>query len=400
MKIAYFDCFSGCSGDMILGALIDAGLDLKSLIKGLSSLDIGKYKLSVEKVRRSSITATKFNVIIDEQGHHHHRPLKDIFKIISASRLPKNVKEKSMAIFQKLGEAEAKIHGININKVEFHELGAIDTIIDIAGTLLALEYFNIEQVYASALPVGSGMISSAHGILPVPAPATLHLLADAGAPLISLSAKEGTPAGELVTPTGAVLVTSLAKFSRPNMTTEKVGYGAGNKDFPGWPNVMRIWLGETSSGEGNDGLVLLETNIDDMNPQIYGFLMDKLLAEKAADVWFTPIQMKKNRPAIMLSVLAPAYAEAKLTEIIMRETSTLGIRSRQVSRHIAQREILELESSLGPVYVKVKRLSGQALDISPEYEDCRNIALEKNIPLQEVIRIIETEARQKLSVNK
>ena len=189
MKIAYFDCFSGCSGDMILGAFIDAGLDLKTLKKGLSSLDIGEYKLTAEKVKRSSITATKFNVVIDDHIHHHHRPLKDILKIINSSRLSKNVKEKSREIFQTLGEAEAKIHGININKVEFHELGAVDTIIDIVGTLFALEYFKIEQVYASAIPTGSGVVSSAHGILPVPAPATLYLLTAAGAPLISYPGK-------------------------------------------------------------------------------------------------------------------------------------------------------------------------------------------------------------------
>ena len=179
------------------------------------------------------------------------------------------------------------------------------------------------------------------------------------------------------------------------MTTEKVGYGAGNKDFKGWPNIMRIWLGETSSGESNDALVLLETNIDDMNPQIYGYLMEKLLAEKAADVWFTPIQMKKNRPAIMLSVLAPPLIEAKLTEIIMRETTTLGVRSRPVSRHIADRETTEFKSSLGKVHIKLKRFSGNNLNISPEYEDCRKIALEKNMPLLEVLRIVENEARQK-----
>jgi uncharacterized protein (TIGR00299 family) protein len=396
MKIAYFDCFSGCSGDMILGAFIDAGLDLKTLKKGLSSLDIGDYKLTAEKVRRSSITATKFGVVIEEHVHHHHRPLQDILGIINSSRLSKNIKEKSAAIFQKLGAAEAKIHGINIDEVEFHELGAVDTIIDIVGTIFALDYLKIEQVYASPLPVGSGTIPTAHGILPVPAPATLHLLAEAGTPLISFPETADTPAGELVTPTGAVLVTSLAKFSRPNMSTDKVGYGAGNKNFKDWPNIMRIWLGETMADVGHDELVLLETNIDDMNPQIYSYLMEKLLAEKAADVWFTPIQMKKNRPAIMLSVLAPAYTEARLTEIIMQETSTLGIRVRPVSRHIAQREIMEFESSLGNAHVKVKRFSGNILNVSPEYEDCHKIALEKDMPLQEVFRIVEAEARRKL----
>ena len=397
MKIAYFDCFSGCSGDMILGALIDAGLELKTLKKELSSLDIGKYKLTAEKIQRSVITATKFNVVIDKYTNHHHRSLTEILGIIKASQLSKSVKQKSSDIFRKLGEAEARIHGINVDEVEFHELGAIDTVIDIVGTVFALEYLNIKQVYASPLPVGSGTVSTAHGILPVPAPATLHLLAAAKAPLVSSSEVAEAPTGELVTPTGAVLVTSLAKFSRPNMVTDKVGYGAGSKDFKNWPNVLRIWLGETADDTQYDALILFETNIDDMSPQIYGYLIEKLLAEKAADVWFTPIQMKKNRPAVMLSVLAPSFAEAKITEIIMKETSTLGIRIRPVSRYIAHRKVIEFSSSLGSVHIKIKQLPGEKQDISPEYEDCRRIALEKDVPLREVIRIVAEEAHQFLS---
>jgi hypothetical protein len=390
-KIAYFDCFSGASGDMILGALLDAGLELDALQKGLSGLAIGEYRLSAEKVKRAAITATKFNVTIDEHGHHHHRGLSDILKIIEGSRLSGAVKEKSGAIFRRLGEVEAKVHGIPLEEVHFHELGAVDTIIDIVGTIFAMDLLKIERFYASALPAGSGQITTAHGTMPSPAPATLQLLADAGAPVTAVAA---APPGELVTPTGAVLLTSLASFARPAMKVEKVGYGAGSKDFPDWPNVLRLWLGETEEDGGE--LVLLETNIDDMNPQIYGYLMEKLLAEKAADVWFTPIQMKKNRPAVMLSVLGPASSEARLTEIIMRETSTLGVRARRVARHIAQREIIEFESSLGRVHAKVKRF-GDFLAVAPEYEDCRRIAQERGLPLQEVARIIEDEARQHLN---
>ncbi len=394
MKIAYFDCFSGCSGDMILGAFIDAGLELKTLQDGLSSMNIGDYKLTAEKVKRSSITATKFNVVINEHTHHHHRPLKDILKIIKSSRLPKNIKERAAVIFQKLGQTEAEIHGVKINEVEFHELGAVDTIIDIVGTLIALDYFKIEQVYASAIPTGSGSVRSAHGVLPVPAPATLKILSEANAPLISGPDKTGLPTGELITPTGAVLVTSLAKFDRPCFTAEKIGYGAGNKDFPGWPNIMRIWLGETSEIT-DDEMVLLETNIDDMNPQIFGYLMDKLLAEKAADVWFTSIQMKKNRPAVMLSVLVPPLFENKLTEIIMRETTTLGVRSRKIPRHTAQREIIDFKSTLGKVHLKLKRFNNNIIQCSPEYEDCREIAIISNLSLLEVMRIIQAEADKK-----
>jgi pyridinium-3,5-bisthiocarboxylic acid mononucleotide nickel chelatase len=398
-RIAYFDCFSGCSGDMILGAFLDAGLDFDALKKGLAALDFDGYEISMEKVKRAAITATKFNVTIDDHGHHHHRGLHDILHIINDSKLSDKVKEQSSAIFRRLGEAEAKIHGITLEEVHFHELGAIDTIIDIVGTILALELLKIEHCYASAIPEGKGYISTAHGTLPAMAPATLELLAKAGAPIIS-AAESPAPPGELITPTGAVLVTSLAKFTRPEMKVEKIGYGAGGKDPKDWPNVLRIWLGEEAEVGDSGELALLETNIDDMNPQIFGYLMEKLLAEKAADVWFTPIQMKKNRPAIMLSVLCPAALESKITGIIMKETSTLGIRSRIIARHTAYREIIEFDSSLGRVHAKVKRFGKDLIDISPEYDDCRRIALERNLPLHEVSRIVEIEARTYLATQK
>jgi pyridinium-3,5-bisthiocarboxylic acid mononucleotide nickel chelatase len=391
VKMAYFDCFSGCSGDMILGALLDAGLSLDDLKEALSSLEIGGYSLSCEKVKRCGITATKFNVIMDEQVHQHHRSLADILNILNASRLPTGVKQVSGAVFQRLGEAEARVHGVPLEEVHFHEIGAVDSIIDIAGSVWALEKLQIEHFYSSPLPLGGGRVSTAHGLLPVPAPATLELLAMAKAPVVDFP-PEGSVQGELVTPTGATLITTLAEFKRPDMLLEKSGYGAGNKDFSGWPNVLRIWIGQAESTAQSEGLILLETNIDDMNPQVYGYLMEKLFSEKAADVWFTPIQMKKNRPAILLSVLGPRSAEAALTETMLRETSTLGIRVRAVTRHTAQREISEFESSLGRLRVKVKRHEGKILAVSPEYEDCRRIALEKDIPLQEVLRRVESEA--------
>jgi pyridinium-3,5-bisthiocarboxylic acid mononucleotide nickel chelatase len=399
-KVAYFDCFSGASGDMIIGSLLDAGLDFKVLKKGLAGLDFHGYELTAEKVLRSSITATKFNVVLVEEEHehsheslHHHRGLSEILNIINTGDIPDNVKLKSSEIFRKLGQVEAGIHGVPLEEVHFHELGAVDTIIDIVGTVFALETLKIERVYSSPLAVGSGTVKTAHGILPVPAPATLQILANAGAPIINAPPSENPP-GELLTPTGAVLITYLASgFRQPKLKLEKVGYGAGNKQFSTWPNVVRIWIGEEDDAANDDGLVLLETNIDDMNPQIYGYLMEKLFTEKAADVWFTPIQMKKNRPAIMLSVLAPSTLEGKLSEIIMKETSTLGIRSRAVSRHMAQREIIEFDSSLGRAHAKIKRFGQDILAVSPEYDDCRRLALEHNLPLHEVSRIVEIEAR-------
>ena len=395
-RAAYFDCFSGASGDMILGALLDAGFPLDILKDSLSSLDLRGYELSVEKVKRSAITANKFSVVMDPKVHQHSRSLADILSIIDSSQLPAKVKQTSSAVFQRLGEVEAGIHGVDIQEVHFHEIGAVDSIIDIVGSLVAFDWLKIEKFYSSALPLGSGTVRTDHGILPVPAPATLKLMAMSNAPVIDFP-KAGAPQGELVTPTGAALVTMLAQFRRPDMTIEKVGYGTGSKDFAEWPNVLRIWLGEEKEAQEQQSLILLETNIDDMNPQIYGYLMEKLFLEKAADVWFTPIQMKKNRPAIMLSVLGPASAEAKLAETIMRETSTLGMRVRPVSRHIAERESIEFDSSLGRVSAKVKRFMGAALSVTPEYEDCRRIALERDMPLQEVQRIIEAELRKHLA---
>jgi pyridinium-3,5-bisthiocarboxylic acid mononucleotide nickel chelatase len=394
-KVAYLDCFSGCSGDMLLGALVDAGLPLGTLKKGLSSLAVHGYKLSAGKVKRSSITATKFTVTMDDTEAQPARFLKDILMLIKTSRLPKNVKNTASTIFQRLGDAESKMHGIPLERVHFHEVGAVDSIIDVIGVAFALDALKIERFYSSPLPLGSGTVSAAHGILPVPAPATLRLIEMSNAPVIDFP-KQSQPEAELVTPTGAAVVTTLAEFSRPSMTIERVGYGAGARDFAGWPNVMRIWIGQTIEPASSEDLVLLETNVDDMSPQIYGYLMEKLFAMQALDVWFTPIQMKKNRPAVMLSVLAPRHAESDLTQIVMRETSTLGIRVSSVVRHVSEREIIEFNSTLGHARVKVKRCTDNILSIHPEYEDCRRIALERNIPLREAYRIIETEARKYL----
>ena len=397
-RVIYFDCFSGCSGDMILGALLDAGLSLEELKEGLKGLNIGSYQLNAVKMKRSGIMATKFEVNLDQHEHHAHRGLRDIMEIINASNLPATVKKHSIGVFRCLGEAEARIHGVPLEEVHFHELGAIDTIIDIVGTNYALELLGIERCYSSPLPAGGGNISTQHGILPTPAPATLQLLAEVKAPLVQNPGIYRAP-GELVTPTGAALITSLAAFSRPDMQITGVGYGAGNREFQEFPNVLRVWLGETAEDTEAGEMALLETNIDDMNPQIYGFLMERLLAEKAVDVWFTPIQMKKNRPGIILSVLAHKNDEARLANLILRETTTLGIRSRSISRYIAQREIFEFDSSLGHARVKIKRLP-EFIGVFPEYEDCRRISLEKQLPLQEVMRIIETEARTWISEKK
>ncbi|MFP3899139.1 MAG: nickel pincer cofactor biosynthesis protein LarC [Dehalococcoidia bacterium] len=394
-KVAYFDCFSGCSGDMVLGALIDAGLPLPTVEKALSSVDVHDYRLSAEKVVRCTVMATKFNVAMSEGESQPSRSLEDIAMLITGSGLSEKVKNAALAVFRRLAEAESAVHGVPVAEVSFHEVGAVDSIIDIVGVAFGLDALKIERVYSSPLPLGSGSISSAHGILPLPAPATLGLVAMSNAPIVGFPGG-AEPAGELVTPTGAAIVATLADFSRPGMTVEEVGYGAGARDFENWPNVMRIWLGQEVQPAGDDGLVLLETNIDDMSPEICGYLMESLFRIQAVDVWFTPIQMKKNRPAVMLSVLAPRHAEFAVTQAMMRETSTLGIRVQPVCRHIAEREAVEFESTLGHTRVKVKRFTGNTLSIHPEYEECRRIALERNMPLQEVYRIIEADARRHL----
>jgi uncharacterized protein (TIGR00299 family) protein len=406
-RTAYFDCFSGCSGDMIIGSLIDAGLDFQMLKNVLSGFHLPGYHITMEKVKRASITATKFNVVLesghqDSQGHdntHEHkapnRGLSDILNIINTAVLSDSVKRKSTEIFRKLGTVEAGIHGVPLEDVHFHELGAIDTIVDIVGTLLGLEVLKIERVCSSPLVTGSGTVRTAHGILPVPAPATLQILTEAGAPLAKDPASD-IPPGELLTPTGAVLITSLAAtYHRPDIKPEKIGYGAGNKEFPGWPNVVRVLIGEESEKTADDNLVLLETNIDDMNPQIYGYIMERLFERGVADVWFTPIQMKKNRPAVMFSVLCAAEREEEFTGIIMRETTTLGVRSRPVNRHVARRTVETIETTLGKVPVKIKRFK-DILSITPEYEDCRRIARETGLSLQQVIKTVDTEARRYL----
>ena len=389
-RIIYFDCFSGCSGDMILGALLDAGLSFKALKAELSKLDLSGYSLTAEKVKKSGIMATKFNVNIDEPAHPPERTSTDILEIIQSSRLSQKVKKESSAIFQRLAEVEGNIHGVPPEKVHFHEIGAVDSIIDIVGTVIALELLGIEGYYSSALALGRGSVNTTHGVLPVPAPATLQLLALAHAPVLEMP--QSAPEGELLTPTGAALITFYATFRRLAFNVLKTGYGAGSKDFKSWPNVLRVWIGELSSESEREELVLMETNIDDMSPQIFGYVMEKLLSEKALDVWFTPIQMKKNRPAVMLSVLAKAVDESHLSQVILKETTTLGIRVRPVSRHVGEREIFEFDSSIGRVKAKIKRMGGLIIGIYPEYEDCRLIAQKCNLSLQEVIRIVNNEA--------
>jgi uncharacterized protein (TIGR00299 family) protein len=385
LKIGYLDCFSGVSGDMILGALVDCGLSVDLLAAELGKLPIVSYRISARPARRGIITGTQVAVTL-EGSAEEHRDLKAILDLIEKSRLSQRARKRSALIFKRLAEAEAKVHRLPVDEVRFHEVGAIDAIIDVVGAVIGLELLGIEALFSSPLPAGSGTAQTQHGVIPVPAPATLELIASSGAPI------RPTPYVdmELVTPTGAAIVTTLASFEGPTFSLERIGYGVGMRELATIPNVLPLWIGEVTQEERP--LVLLETNIDDMSPELHGYVMERLFERGALDVWFTPIQMKKNRPAVMLSVLAPPEAEGKIVETILRETSTLGVRVQPMARHQSERETVLFDSSLGQVTVKVKRLQGKRVSLSPEFEDCRRLAQQHGLPLQEVYRIVTAEA--------
>jgi uncharacterized protein (TIGR00299 family) protein len=390
MRIAYLDCFSGISGDMVLGALVDAGLSLDELRGELASLPVGGYHLEAERLQRAGIAATKVDVVLADQVQPHRR-LDDVLAIINGSRLPDRDKDAASRIFRRLAEAEGQVHGVPASEVHFHEVGAIDAIVDITGAVAGLRLLGVEALYCSPLAVGSGSARSAHGRIPAPGPATMLLLAGVGAPL-----RDGTgePTMELVTPTGAAIVAELADFSRPAMRLLGVGSGAGTRDIPGWPNILRLFLGDADKAARTRTMLLVETNIDDMPGEAFGYVQERLLAAGAADVWFTSIQMKKNRPAVLLSVLCRPDLEPAIVSLLLSETTTLGMRVQEVRRHEAEREIVRFNSSLGPVAVKVKRLPGQPPRFAPEYDDCRALAMAHGLPLAEVYAIVAREAQK------
>ncbi len=371
---------------MILGAIVDAGLTFEALEAEIAKLGLpeGAYDLRALSVRRAGFAATKVEVDVHEPPRH--RSLADVLAVVAASRLPDADKARVTQVFQALGDVEAKVHGESLSGVELHEVGAIDAMVDVTGAVAGLRLLGVERVYVSPLPLGHGEAKGSHGVIPVPAPATLGLLARAAAPL---AAGEGAQ-GELVTPTGAAILATLGVFERPAMRIQAVGYGAGGRDPADRPNVLRLWLGETDTVART--MRLVETNIDDMTPELLGYAQERLMAAGAADAWFSSIQMKKNRPAVMLSVLCSEGLEAEMVRLILRETTTLGVRSRDVRRYEAAREVIEFESSLGAAAVKVKRLAGEEPVLSPEYEVCRRIAEAQGLPLAEVYRIVASEA--------
>ncbi|OGW49507.1 MAG: TIGR00299 family protein [Nitrospirae bacterium RBG_19FT_COMBO_42_15] len=385
MRTAYFDCFSGISGDMTLGALIDAGLSLKELKSYLSKLPIDNYDIFAKKVKKNGIAATKVDVIV--KGRQKERRLSDIKKILSDSKLDKSIKNNAISIFERLAKAEAKVHKTSINNVHFHEVGAVDAIVDITGAVIGLKILGIENISASAINTGSGYIKSAHGMLPVPGPATAELLK--GIPAYSTDTKM-----ELTTPTGAAIISTLSKDFGPmrKMDIKSIGYGAGTFNSPDMPNLLRIFVGEIKNPAKEENTILLETNIDDMNPQLYEYVMDILFASGALDVYLTPIIMKKGRPGTMLSVLAKKDDVKKLSDIIFRETTSIGMRVQEIGRIKVEREIKEIRTKYGRARVKIAFDDKEILGINPEYEDCKRIAIKKGIPLKKVMEEVKREA--------
>jgi pyridinium-3,5-bisthiocarboxylic acid mononucleotide nickel chelatase len=381
MKYAYFDCFSGISGDMTLGALLDAGVPIEQLRAELQGLNLPGWELTAEKVWKNGMAATYAQV--RSQDVQTHRSLSTILGIIEKSSLAPSVKDRAAAIFKKLGDAEAAVHDVPIEKIHFHEVGAVDAIVDIVGTCIGFAAVGIESFACSALNVGGGAAKMAHGVLPVPAPATAHLLL--GKPTYSNGVQK-----ELVTPTGAAIVATLcASFGpQPPMTVTAIGYGAGTADLEGQPNVLRLMVGEVAEkrvAAESETIRVLEANLDDMNPQIYGYFLEKALATGALDVFATPVQMKKNRPGMLVTVLCKPEDEAKFHEMLFAETTTLGVRTYTAERRVLARQWETVHTAFGEVRIKVARLNGHISQASPEFEDCRKLAAAKNVPLQRVM---------------
>jgi hypothetical protein len=372
MKIAYFDAFSGIAGDMTVAALIDAGADVQALIRGLDSLGTGA-RFKTERVKMKGIMSTRFTVEHEDQKKHRHLP--HIVKMIEAAELPERAKRNAIRVFEVLGEAEAAVHGTSIEKVHFHEVGAVDSICDIVGACLGLDLLGIEAVYCSAINTGSGTVEADHGVMPVPAPATALLLK--GKPVFARG-----PETELTTPTGAALMAALSQGfgPMPAMVIAATGFGAGTKEFTSHANVVRLLIGETTKASESVTVSVIEANVDDSTPEVLGYAMERLLAEGALDVTLQPVFMKKQRPGVLVQVIAKPEDRERLCGILMKETSTLGVRWTTAERIVAERSWVEVETGHGRV--KIKIAAGSA---KPEYEDCRALAAETGLPLREIM---------------
>jgi uncharacterized protein (TIGR00299 family) protein len=387
MKTLYFDCFAGASGDMILGAMVAAGVDPNFLRQQLSLLPVTGFSIDFETVNRSGLSATYARV---ETAHEHsHRHLADITQIINGSDLSSSVKQRAVQIFTRLAEAEARVHNEPIDHVHFHEVGALDAIVDVVGAAICFDALQVERFACSPIHVGSGMVKMAHGQFPVPPPAVAELLK--GVPFYATEIK-----GELLTPTGAAIITTVCSDYGPipQMKTETTGYGAGTREYPDFPNVLRVLLGETDAqGATDERLWMLETNLDDASPQIIGHVMDLVLELGALDCFFTPVQMKKNRPGVLLSVLCGRGEKEAVMKLLFTETTTLGVRSYEVTRRALQRTIVRVETQYGPIDVKVAHLDGRVVNEMPEFEQCRQAAAKAGV----AVKIVEDSARVAVS---
>jgi pyridinium-3,5-bisthiocarboxylic acid mononucleotide nickel chelatase len=385
-KIAYLDCSSGISGDMLLAVLLDAGLELDPLLNELRKVPLGGYEFKRARALRGGITGTRVEIDISQPQPERH--LREIRQLLEDSALTEAVKTQAIKMFDRLAEVEGKLHGKSAAEIHFHEVGAVDAILDIVGACVGLEWLEIDELTCSPLNVGGGQVETAHGRLPVPAPATAELLK--GAPIYSSGVE-----GELVTPTGAVIVATLASGfgPMPPVKVARIGYGAGSRDYPRHPNIARLFVGERAeiSNSGpripNPGEVVtvIEANVDDMSPQLYGYLVERALAAGALDITCASIQMKKNRPGLEITVLcAPEHTEA-LAQLLFEETTTIGLRIHEAGRLVLDREILNVETPYGTVRVKVAKRAGKVMNVAPEYEDCQRLAAEKSVPLKEVM---------------
>ena len=379
MKIAYFDCFSGAAGDMIVGALIDAGAPRDELLARLRALGVSGYELAAEKVCKQGLSATRFDVTLTDQGNQPHRHLEDVYAILNEASLGDSVRAKAKAIFRRLAEAEASVHGTTVDKIHFHEVGAVDAIVDVVGAASALELLGVDRVVCSEFRVGSGTVRCAHGVLPVPAPATVELIK-------GIAFRGGDEEGELLTPTGAAVLTTLADSFGPvpAMRVTSIGYGAGSRDGAHGPNVLRVLIGESDEDAESDRVTVLETNIDDATPEMVGHCIERLLAEGALDAYVVPITMKKGRPGMLLAVIAPSEKVEALERIVFAESTTLGIRRHEVLRTKLRRVIETVETPYGSIRMKIGSGAG-VVTAGPEYEDCRKAALKHKVALRTVM---------------
>jgi uncharacterized protein (TIGR00299 family) protein len=393
-RILYFDCPSGAAGDMIMAALVDAGAPFEALRDGLrAGLDLAGWDLVRHEVRRGAFRATKVDVEIDAAAHDHHRTLGDIVAILGRSRLPAPVAERAQRIFERLADAEAHVHGTTRDAVQFHDVGAVDAIVDVTGGVLALHLLGVEAVYVSALPIGGGFVDGPHGRMPIPGPGTAELLR--GFVVVDTGVR-----AELVTPTGAAILTTLAQPATrpPAMTLRSVGYGAGTRDLPGTPNILRVLVGETAeTGGATETVVQVETTIDDMSPQLYEPLVDRLFEAGALDVFLIPVVMKRSRPGIVLTALCAPERVGDLSRVLFEESSTIGVRWSEWRRAVLPREMVTLATSYGPIPFKVSRLEGRVVTVTPEFTEVARIAREKALPVREVLDQARAEGRRLLS---